>query len=128
VDGSTTGTACAPVKYIDSTAFQAVPNSSPTATLQQLLGNVPRTGAFGLTNPASTNMDANIKRTFKLHEAINVQLEADCINVANHTIFGSNSNGTIVGPNASFGNAAFGTVGGVSNKPRSFQVAAHINF
>jgi len=128
VDGTPTGAGCTPVKYIDSNAFQAVPNSSPTSSQQQLLGNVPRTGAFGLTNPASTNMDANLKRTFKIHEALNVQLEADCINVANHTIFGSNSNGTIVGPNASFGNAAFGAVTAVSNKPRSFQVAAHINF
>ena len=123
-NGQTTGTACASTKYIDATAFQAVPNSlaylGAGAPLSQLLGNAPRTGAFHLTGPASTNVDANLKRTIKLHDRYNVQLEADVINVANHTIFSN--------PNVSFGSAAFGTVAGVSNKPRSFQVAAHVNF
>ena len=133
--GTNGAAGCTAVKYIDSNAFASVPNSAginPATGVavgtQQLLGNVPRTGAFHLTNPAATNVDANLKRTFKLHDSINLQIEADCINVANHTIFGSNSNGTIVGPNPQFGNAAFGTVTTVANKPRSFQIAAHLNF
>ena len=131
-NGSTGVAACSAtttaIKYINANAFQAVPNSSPTASLQQLLGNAPRTGAFGLLNPASTDVDASLKRTITLHGSYNLQLEADCINVANHTIFGSNSNGSIVGPNAAFGNAAFGTISSVANKPRSFQIAGHFNF
>jgi hypothetical protein len=126
IDGTTGGTSCSSIaiKYIDPNAFQAVPNSlaylGTGAPLSQLLGNAPRTGAFHLTGPASTDVDANLKRTIKLHDRYSVQLEADVINVANHTIFSN--------PNVSFGNAAFGTVTSVSNKPRSFQVAAHFNF
>ncbi len=127
VDGTLTGTACSSTttatKYIDSNAFAAaksVGGAAVTSATNQLLGNAPRVGPDHLTGPNATDLDMNIKRTFKLHDAMNLQIEADCVNVANHTIFSA--------PNVSYGNAAFGTVGGVSNKPRSFQIAGHFNF
>jgi hypothetical protein len=127
VDGTLTGSACGAsttaTKYIDSKAFAnatSVGGAAVTSLNNALLGNAPRVGAYGLTGPNSTDLDMNIKRTFKLHNAMNLQIEADCVNVANHTIFSA--------PNVSFGNAAFGTVGGVANKPRSFQIAGHFNF
>jgi hypothetical protein len=46
--------------------------------------------------------------------------EADCLNTWNNVVFSS--------PNATFGSSAFGTINGISNSPRDFQFAGHINF
>jgi hypothetical protein len=110
------------VPYFNTSAFEKPNNVNATAgvTLLNLIGNAPRTGAFGLRNPVSWNLDSGLRRTIPLHNRLAFTLEADAFNTLNHPIFGS--------PNAVWGSSAFGTISGVSNKPRSFEVAGHITF
>ncbi len=110
------------VAYFNTSSFQKPNNVNATAgvTLLNLIGNAPRTGALGLRNPATWNLDSGLRRTIPLHNRLAFTLEADAFNTLNHPIFGS--------PNAVWGSSAFGTISGVSNKPRSFEVAGHITF
>lgn len=108
------------VAYFDKTAFATPQNVSPTTTAQYLLGNAPRTAAFGLRNPAHWDLDTGLRRTFPIHESVQFVFEADCLNTWNNVVFSN--------PNATWGSSAFGTIGGISNSPRDFQFAGHINF
>jgi hypothetical protein len=117
------GTNCTAVKYFDTNGFSAPTNvNAAIATLAPitLIGNAPRTAALKLFNPGGQNIDTSLRRTIKLHEAMALQIEADCFNTWNHNIF--------AGPSGVFGSAAFGTITSVSNKPRAFQLAGHFNF
>jgi hypothetical protein len=123
--GACSGTAA--TKYIDSTRFKAPANfaapvgpSGVAPAPINLIGNAPRTGALQLRNPGAQNIDTSLRRSFKVRETMNFQVEVDCLNTWNHTIFSS--------PNAVYGSAAFGTITGTSNKARDFQVAGHFNF
>jgi hypothetical protein len=112
------------ISYIDKTAFQAAafvnPNTASNITKLNLIGNVPRTGAFDLRNPSQWNIDAGLRRSIPIFREMAFVFEANAFNMLNHTLFNS--------PNATFGSAAFGQISGASNKPRSFEVAGHINF
>ena len=111
----------AATKYFDGNGFKAPNSASPAGVSAiSLIGNAPRTGALSLSNPAAQNLDTALRRSFRLREKMALQVEADCLNTWNHTIFAS--------PNSVYGSAAFGTVTSVTNKPRAFQVAAHFNF
>jgi hypothetical protein len=115
------GTGCAAVKYFDSNGFKAPANVSAAGVAPiNLIGNVPRTGALHLTNPAAQNLDTSLRRNITVFREMSLVLEADCLNTFNHTIFSS--------PNAVYGSAAFGTITSTSNSPRDFQLAAHFNF
>ncbi|ADW67939.1 TonB-dependent receptor [Granulicella tundricola] len=115
------GTGCVATKYIDGTAFSAVPSVSGLAASPiYLLGNAPRTSAFNLSNPGAQNIDTSLRRTIALHDKMNLQVEVDCLNTWNHTIFSS--------PVATFGSTTFGTVTSTANSPRDFQLAGHFNF
>jgi hypothetical protein len=115
------GTGCTAVKYFDTNGFSAPTVVSPKGVAAiNLIGNAPRTAALQLFNPGAQNVDTSLRRTFKLHEAMNLQVEVDCLNTWNHDIFS--------GPSGVFGSAAFGTITSVSNKPRGFQLAGHFNF
>lgn len=114
------GAGCTGVSYFDSNAFQAPRNVSTGSSAIYLLGNSPRTQAFGLKNPAQLTLDAALRRTFPIHDAINFQVEVTASNVLNHPILGS--------PNAQWGTTAFGRITSITNTPRSFQLAGHINF
>jgi hypothetical protein len=112
------------VKYIDSTAFSTPTNISATSAAQYLLGNAPRTHAYGLSNPATQVLDASVRRAIALPLAMKLVFEVDCLNVMNHVVFAS--------PSASWasGSASFGTIAGIASNPlpRDFQLAAHLNF
>lgn len=111
---------CSATKYLDTTAFQTPKNISTTSTAVYLLGNAPRTRAYNLVNPAQLSLDAALRRTIPIREAINFQVEVTASNVLNHP--------TLSNPNAQWGTSAFGTITSVSNTPRSFQLAGHLNF
>jgi hypothetical protein len=115
------GTGCTAVKYFDTNGFKA-PNTVNPANVSaiNLIGNAPRTAALQLFNPGAQNIDTSLRRTIKLHDAMALQIEVDCLNTWNHDIF--------AGPSGVFGSAAFGTITSVSNKPRDFQLAGHFNF
>jgi hypothetical protein len=115
------GSGCTAIKYLTQNAFQLPRSISPISSLPiTLLGNAPRTRAYGLVGPVSVSFDAALRRTFVIHDSINFQFEATAANVLNHTNFGA--------PNQTSGSSSFGAVTSVSNSPRSFQFAGHLNF
>jgi hypothetical protein len=111
------------ISYIDKNAFAAPQNVSTVSTAQYLIGNSPRTSAYGLRNPAFWDLDTGLRRSFPIFkEGIQFVFEADCLNTWNNVVFGS--------PNATYGSSAFGTISGLASSyaPRDFQFAGHINF
>lgn len=114
------------VSYFNLGAFSAANPVNPTAgskiTKLNLIGNVPRTGAFDLRNPPQWNIDSGLRRSIPIYREMAFVFEVDAFNLLNHTLF-SNPNATW-----SANSTTFGTIGSASNKPRSFEVAGHINF
>jgi hypothetical protein len=125
------------IKYVNSAAFiSAVDNSTapgcvPGSSSQAqgscqasyLIGNAPRTAAYGLRNPGAQNLNAGLRRSFPLgNESRTFVFEANCFNVWNKVQFG--------GPSASwsYNSSSFGEITGVSNSARDWQFAGHINF
>jgi len=121
---------CTAIPYVDLGAFQTPVQvstasgctSTSCSTPIYLIGNAPRTAPLGLRNPSSWDLDTRLSRTFPIHENLTFQFEADCLNTWNNVVFGS--------PSASWTStsASFGTIGGISNSPRDWQFAGHINF
>jgi hypothetical protein len=121
------------VQYFNVAAFQKPVNvnantyqagtTTPVAALN-LIGNTPRTGAFGLRNPAQWTFDSGLRRSIPIWREVAFVLEANAFNTLNHTLFAN--------PNAVWGagSTSFGTISGVSTnaKPRAFEFAGHINF
>ncbi len=117
-----------------STAPNCVPGSSSnvqpgTCNAEYLIGNAPRTAAYGLRNPGTQNLNAGLRRSFPLgSEKRTFVFEANAFNVWNKVTFG--------GPSASwaYNSTSFGTVtsaggsGGGPNGARDWQFAGHINF
>ena len=95
--------------------------TTPVAALN-LIGNTPRTGAFGLRNPAQWTLDSGLRRSIPIWREMAFVFEANAFNVVNHTLFANPS--AVWGP----GSTTFGTISGASNKPRAFEFAGHINF
>jgi hypothetical protein len=116
------GSGCTSVKYVDVNAFAQPQNASTSSTAQYLIGNAPRTRAYGLRNPYSWNIDSGLRRSIPVKEGINFVFEADCLNTTNKVVFGN--------PSATWasGSTSFGQITGVSNTPRDWQFAGHLNF
>jgi len=135
------------VQYINPNAFISSVNVSPgtsskpcipgsSSNLQPsgcnpeyLIGNAPRTAAYGLRNPGTENLNAGLRRSFPLgNEKRTFVFEANCFNVWNKVTFG--------GPSAAwaYNSTSFGSVtsaggsGGGPNGARDWQFAGHINF
>ena len=119
------------VQYFSPGAFQKPVNinantfitgtTTPVAALN-LIGNTPRTGALALRNPSQWNIDTGLRRSIPIWREMAFVFEANAFNTLNHTLFSN--------PSATWspGSTTFGTIGGVSNKPRAFELAGHINF
>ena len=124
------------MQYIDPTAFLitgtsgAAGGTSAISGNQYVIGDVARTGAYGLRGPSNYDFDATVRRTFTLWPRENVKFvfEASSFNVTNHVWFGTTSTNAAGSINQSVGNSGFGTVTGQANNPRQFQFAGHINF
>jgi hypothetical protein len=118
------GKKCPAINYFDTNAFKAPNNISPAGVNPiNLIGNAPRTGALGLINPASWNLDTSVKRSFALpREGMAFVVEVDAFNTLNHVIFGN--------PNAVWGSSNFGTITSTksSYNPRAFELAGHFTF
>jgi hypothetical protein len=113
------------VSYFNTNAFKAPAIISPSnaSTALNLIGNAPRTGAWGLINPASWNLDTSVKRSFGLpREGMALVVEVDAFNTLNHTNFAP--------PNATWGAANFGTISSVRSgaNARAFELAGHFTF
>ncbi|MGB7264160.1 MAG: TonB-dependent receptor [Terracidiphilus sp.] len=113
------------VQYVDVNGF-AAPQDVGTTTphvAQYLIGNAPRTAPYGVRNPANWDLDTGLRRSFPLHwESSEFVFEADCLNTWNNVVFS--------GPSGAWssGSTSFGAVTGISNNPRDWQFAGHINF
>ena len=120
------GSKCTAIPYVDVNGFQApqdVGTTTPTHVAQYLIGNAPRTAPYGVRNPNNWDLDTGVRRSFPLHfENAEFIFEADCLNTWNNVVFS--------GPSGAWsaGSAAFGAVTGISNNPRDYQFAGHINF
>ena len=114
------------IKYVDINAFSQPANISTTsATAQYLIGNAPRTAAYGIRSPANQTDNLAVKRSFAFpffHEKANLIVEADVSNFLNKMIWG--------GPSSSWGvgSTTFGEVGAPGTQPRDIQLAGHFTF
>jgi hypothetical protein len=115
--------------FLDATAFFV-----PNATYQMGNVNAPSDKLFGIGN---YDLDASIRRTFKIWDKVNFIVAADAFNATNHVQFtiGGTSinkvvNGTGPGGNAIGTNAGsnFGTISGQGNSARDWQFSGHLNF
>jgi hypothetical protein len=117
------GSKCTAIPYVDVTGFATPQNVSTISTAQYLIGSAPRTAPYGVRNPANWDLDTGLRRSFPLHfEHAEFVFEADCLNTWNNVVF-SNPGGAW-----SSGSASFGAITGISNTPRDWQFAGHINF
>ena len=114
------------VKYFDTNAFKVPANISPAGVNPiNLIGNAPRTGAWGLINPGTWNIDASVRRSFPLpREGMALAVQVDSFNLLNHTIFNA-PNATWVAPGQA---STFGTISSVRNNSRAFELAGHFIF
>ena len=112
------------IKYVDINAFSAPANiSTASATSQYLIGNAPRTAAYGIRSPANQTNNAAIKRSFPLfHDRASLAVEADISNVLNLMIWGG------AGAGWGAGSTTFGEVSAPGTLPRDWQMAGHFNF
>jgi hypothetical protein len=116
------------VKYVDPNAFGLPADLStvPAAAHQYKFGNAPRTLAYGIRTPGVNNVNASLKRNFRLWEGAALAVEADVSNLFNRVQFN--------GPNVAWSTTAtaasnsFGTINGITNQPRSWQFAGHFIF
>jgi hypothetical protein len=119
-------TGCNKIQYLDPNGFATPQNiSTVSGQPQYLIGNAPRTLAYGARNPYTWNVDSGLRRSFPLvRESLSFVFEADCLNVWNHVTFGNPSSAW------ASGSSTFGTVSGLASNysPRDWQFAGHINF
>ena len=120
------GSKCSAIQYVDPAGYQQpqdVGTSTPTHVAQYLIGTAPRTAPYGVRNPPNWDLDTGVRRSFPLHfENAEFVFEADCLNTWNNVVFS--------GPGGawSLGSTSFGAITGISNNPRDWQFAGHINF
>jgi hypothetical protein len=136
------GPGCTSVKYLDVNQFRLPANVSglqPSGTAANqpiyLIGNAPRTAAYGLRNPGTQNIDMSVHRTFHLpHDFGTFVFEVDALNVWNKVTFSSptatwNPTFTYANGTPTISNVgSFGAIGSIANSPRDFQFAGHLNF
>lgn len=109
-DGNVLGSS--PTSYLDRTAFVA-----PAA---YTVGNLPRTGVYGLNAPFNSSIDLSVRREFAIHENIKLAVQADAFNVNNTVRFNA--------PGLNPDQASFGTLTSQANLPRKLQLNARITF
>ena len=90
---------------------------------QFMIGDAPRTGAFGLRGPGVYNLNMSVRRTFNLTpERIKFIFGVDCQNVTNKVTFS--------GIGTSINSSSFGAVSAATSNSgsRDFQFSGRLNF
>jgi hypothetical protein len=100
------------VSYLNKSAF-----ASPAAFNY---GTTPRTGAYGLRGPSSSNESLSLKREFAIRERYKFGIQADALNLFNWVRFAN--------PNLTVTSANFGQITAISNTPRVVQLNARFSF
>jgi hypothetical protein len=101
-----------PSSYLDRTAFV-----DPAA---YTVGNVTRSGFYGLNAPYNADVDLSVRREFALRERVRLAVQADAFNVNNAVHFGA--------PGLNPDQASFGTLTSQTNQARKLQLNARITF
>jgi hypothetical protein len=109
-EGNVTGSS--PTAYLDRNAF--IPPSAYT------VGNLPRTGVYGLNAPYQYSIDMSVRREFKIHESVRIAIQGDSFNLLNVVCFAA--------PALNPDQASFGTLTAQANQPRKLQLNARISF
>jgi hypothetical protein len=109
-DGNVTGSS--PTAYLDRTAF--------TAPAAYTVGNLPRTGVYGLNAPYTYSVDMSVRREFRIRENLKLAIQADAFNLLNVVCFAA--------PALNPDQASFGTLTAQANQPRKLQFNARISF
>jgi hypothetical protein len=87
-------------------------------------GNAGRVAPInGLYSQPTVNVDLALKRTFPIYHAVNLALEVDMSNVANHVVYKGPTSTVAAGANATFG-----TVTAIANTPRDVQGAVRVSW
>jgi hypothetical protein len=109
-DGNVLGSS--PTAYLNRTAFVA-----PAA---YTVGNLPRTGVYGLNAPFNSSIDLSVRREFAIHERVKLAIQCDAFNVNNAVRFSA--------PGTNPDQASFGTLTSQANQPRRLQLNARLTF
>lgn len=131
-----TRTTLASIQYINPAAFTATsavanaPCTAGTSCAGMVLGNLPRTAAYGLRGPGNDNIDGDLRRTFNLWREGRVKFvfDASVFNAVNHVWFGSTSSTADGSIGTATGSSSLGVVAGQANNPRQWQFSGHIDF
>ena len=91
-----------------------------------MIGDAPRTGAFGLRAPNTFRLTSGIRRSFDITERTKFVFAVDCQNVTNAVTFGINA-GNLQIPTAVTA-STFGTLSFASSDSRDFQFSGRLNF
>jgi hypothetical protein len=101
-----------PVSYLDRTAF--------VAPAPYTVGNLPRTGVYGLNAPYNSSIDLSVRREFAIRENVKFAFYAAAFNIDNVVRFAA--------PGTNPDQASFGTLTSQQNQPRRFQLSGRITF
>lgn len=91
-----------------------------------MIGDAPRTGAFGLRAPNTFRLTSGVRRSFDITERAKFIFAVDCQNVTNAVTFGMNS-GNLQIPTV-VSTATIGTLTYASGDSRDFQFSGRISF
>jgi len=101
-----------PTSYLNRSAF--------TAPAAYTVGNLPRTGVYGLNAPYNSSIDASVRRDFVIRENVKLAFYAAAFNIDNVVRFAA--------PGSNPDQASFGTLTSQQNQPRRLQLSARITF
>jgi hypothetical protein len=131
------GTGVANRGYLNPAAFAQVTAGCPTPISPT---TCPGYGTFGnirrntFRGPTAYQFDAQVSRTFPIHESLSTTLRLEAFNVLNHPNFNiptGGTTGTLGAPTGGAGvltSGTFGQVSSTSNQARIFQGSVKINF
>jgi hypothetical protein len=91
-----------------------------------MIGDAPRTGAFGLRAPNTFRLTSGVRRSFDITEKAKFIFAVDCQNVTNAVTFGMNA-GNLQIPTA-VTSSTFGTLTYASGDSRDFQFSGRLSF
>lgn len=91
-----------------------------------MIGDLTRTGAYGLRAPSQLRLTSGLRRTFDISERTKFVFAVDCQNVTNSVTFGINSGNVQIGTNVN--SSSFGAVNYASADSRDFQFSGRLKF
>jgi Carboxypeptidase regulatory-like domain/TonB dependent receptor len=91
-----------------------------------MIGDLTRTGAYGLRAPSQLRLTSGLRRTFDITERTKFIFAVDCQNVTNSVTFGINAGNVQIGTNVN--STSFGAVNYASADSRDFQFSGRLKF